>query len=431
MKEAKRLESGPVLSGLSEASDDLYAWASTRVAKDPHLSLEDLLEEMQLYGAADLAAEAAALMENIPERPRAGENPRLVVRDTLWVQGEPGQGGFELDGLKWRTWDYMEDIPMDEELTSVLGLVDQVSEKRQCVTKTVAAGILWKRLGRRPTLLEVDMEARALRLEQTRVALDASGQMGAAEEFVTPVEHELRVYAHDILQPHHERDFRSFAVYPVEALEDARFVVMRADVRGRLLIEAVIGDSWRPSQWTMFALIWKGHMVLATPPEDMDVDTWLNAEEVVSTPILGFSFFWHARHDQAVSAPGKISCRHCKPGRKAGETACELRRHSHLAAVATVAGSRDTEEKVTVRGHREDGLVFRELFARKGTLTAEWLRQGGKALEPVEVFSDPHNRRGYRREHDLLQPEVRAAHLQRAKFGGECGLGRSSLYQLL
>ena len=181
----------------------------------------------------------------------------------------------------------------------------------------------------------------------------------------------------------------------------------------------------------MFALIWKGHMVLATPPEDMDVDTWLNAEEVVSTPILGFSFFWHARHDQAVSAPGKISCRHCKPGRKAGETACELRRHSHLAAVATVAGSRDTEEKVTVRGHREDGLVFRELFAGKGTLTAEWLRQGGKALEPVEVFSDPHNRRGYRREHDLLQPEVRAAHLQRAKFGGECGLGRSSLYQLL
>ena len=230
VQRARELQTGPVLSALTNASDDLYSWAATRVAKDPAISLEDLLEEMQLYGAADLAAEAASLMEKTPMRMKAGEQVRLIVKDTLWAPGEPGQGGFELDGTSWRTWDYMEDISMDEELAATLGLVEPVEEKRVCVTKTVAAGVLSRRLGRRPTIEEVAEEARALRLEQTRLALEANSQMGQAAEFVTPVEHELRVYAHDIVHPHHERDFRSFAVFPVAALEEARIVVLRADV---------------------------------------------------------------------------------------------------------------------------------------------------------------------------------------------------------
>ena len=110
-----------MLSALAEASDDLYSWAATRVAKDPAIALEDLLEEMQLYGASDLAAEAASFMEKSPPCPKAGEQVRLAVKDTLWAPGEPGQGGFELDGTLWRTWDYMEDIHMDEELGCSVG----------------------------------------------------------------------------------------------------------------------------------------------------------------------------------------------------------------------------------------------------------------------------------------------------------------------
>ena len=82
------------LSALQEASDDLYSWAAARVARDPSTSLEDLMEEMELYGASDLASEAAGLLERT-SRLKAGESVRMTVRDTLWVQGEPGQGGFE------------------------------------------------------------------------------------------------------------------------------------------------------------------------------------------------------------------------------------------------------------------------------------------------------------------------------------------------
>jgi hypothetical protein len=244
VKKARELQDGPVLTALNEASDDLFAWAATRVAKEPGIVLEDLLEEMEMYGPSDLAAEAASFVERVPPGKKAGEAARLVVKDTLWAPGEPGQGGFELDGNTWRTWDYLEDIAVEPQ-----------EEKRQCVTKTMAAGILARRLARRPTMEEVNTEALALRKEQTRLAIEAGAQMGVAEEFVTPVEHELRIYTHDIVHPHHERDFRSFAVFPVAALEEARVVVLRADVRGRLLVEAIIGSSWKPQQWTMCALI--------------------------------------------------------------------------------------------------------------------------------------------------------------------------------
>ena len=416
MNEAKHLQEGPVLQALAEASNDLYAWAATRVAREPALTLEELLEEMQMYGASDLAHEAAALMERQPEGGKAGEQPRLTVRDTMWAHGEPGQGSVEVDGVVWRTWDYLEDVTMNDELASVLGVADPGEEKRQCVTKTMAAGILWRRLGRRPTMAEVVEEARELRLEQTQIAVDANTQMGQAAEFVTPVEHELRIYAHDVVHPHHERDFRSFAVFPVGALEDARVVVLGADVRGRLLVESIVGGSWKPGQWTICALIWKGHMVLAQPPEDFDLETWLEAEDVISTPILGFSFFWHARHDQDQAA---LHVATAGRDEKQGMSWWSLDDNSQLAAEETVAGTWEARDSVQIRNSAGGDLMLRELFAGQATLTRAWKQRGGKALEPVEVYAYPHHREGYRAAHDLLRPEVQDVHLQRTRHGPE------------
>jgi hypothetical protein len=160
-------------------------------------------------------------------------------------------------------------------------------------------------------------------------------------------------------------------------------------------------------------------MVLAQPPEDFDLETWLEAEDVISTPILGFSFFWHARHDQEVSATGRIACRHCRSGRKAGDVLVEPRRHSQLAAVATVAGTWEARDSVQIRNSAGGDLMLRELFAGQATLTRAWKQRGGKALEPVEVYAYPHHREGYRAAHDLLRPEVQDVHLQRARHGPE------------
>lgn len=240
--------------------------------------------------------------------------------------------------------------------------------------------------------------------------------MGEPLEFVTPVEHELRRQAHDVLHAHHERDFRTLAVFPVQALEDAKVVVLRADVRGRLLVEEVVGPNWHPQGWTICALIWKGHMVLAQPPDPFDLRTRLEQ----TTPVLGFGFYWHGRHDQPVSAPGKLSCRLCRPSRKAGDRITCHPKHSPLSAVAIAGGGvTRSEARRAVRGSVDGGLVLRELFAGHATLTTQWRNQGGRALEPVEVFKNPHTKDGYQREHVLLQPEIKALHLARARDGPE------------
>ena len=96
------------------------------------------------------------------------------------------------------------------------------------------------------------------------------------------------LYAHDILHPSHERDFRSLAVFPIEDLHNVKVVVLRADYRGRLVVESITGASWAPGGCLLWALIWKGHMVYVQPPENLDTDGWLAAEEVFFHSELGF-----------------------------------------------------------------------------------------------------------------------------------------------
>ena len=425
VQEAQRLADGPVLSALEGASDNLYAWAAARVARDPEVSLEILLEEMAVYGVGELAREAGELLEEQGST-KAGEKARMYVRDTIWVDGEPGQGSVELEGHVWRNWDYGEELRMSDELAGLLQVAEAGVERRQCVTLALAAGAAWREKGRRPTLEEVQEKALGFRMEQTRQAVEALQVMGDPEEMVTAVEHELRIYCHDLVTAHHEKDFRATAAFPVEELQEARVVVLRGDYKGGLVIEMVEGSRCE-SGWCVFVLIWKGHMTLLQPPDELDVEALVEAEDPHRTPALGFNFFWHSRHDQARTAPGKILCRLCKGHRKAGEgdTSSLVRRHSCLSSMATLAGSgaQMREEHVyrTVRTRSSGVVVFREIFAGKADLTREW-RRNGIAEEPIEVFEDPHERKGYRRDHDLTRLEVQKRLLSEAK-DGDLGVG--------
>ena len=246
-------------------------------------------------------------------------------------------------------------------------------------------GAAWREKGRRPTTQEVQEKASGFRMEQTRQAVEALQVMGEPDEMVTAVEHELRIYCHDLVTAHHEKDFRAMAAFPVEELQEARVVVLRGDYKGGLVIEMVEGSRC-DSGWCVFVLIWKGHMTLLQPPDDLDVERFLEAENPHSTPALGFSFFWHSRHDQARTAPGKILCRLCKGHRKAGEcdTSLLVRRHSCLSSVATLAGGREGQptEHVyrTVRTERQwrrgvQGDLCRTWGSHKG-MEKEWSCRG-------------------------------------------------------
>ena len=98
---ARRLSEGPVLKALEGASDDLYAWAAARVSREEGVKTEDLLEEMVLFGASDLAQEASELLEGVKPSSKAGA---------------PGCKGYALGTRRTRSrrtgsgWSRMEDV---------------------------------------------------------------------------------------------------------------------------------------------------------------------------------------------------------------------------------------------------------------------------------------------------------------------------------
>ena len=166
IRKAQSLAEGPVLGALQGASDDLYAWAAARVANDPNIGLAELLEDMVQFGLGELAAEAAQILEETGEV-KAGSSRRCVVHETAWEGEGPGRAQVELDGQVWAMYDYREEIMMTEELAGLVGVVNPEVEKRQCVTKVLAAGSLMGEdpQQRLPSMEAVEQRAQEYRLE--------------------------------------------------------------------------------------------------------------------------------------------------------------------------------------------------------------------------------------------------------------------------
>ena len=72
---------------------------------------------------------------------RAGSSGTLQVKDTVWNGEGPRHGEVVIEGFTWMLWDWKEELHCTDELASVLAQPDGGVEKRQCVTKAIAAGI--------------------------------------------------------------------------------------------------------------------------------------------------------------------------------------------------------------------------------------------------------------------------------------------------
>ena len=97
------------MSHAQEASDDLFAWAAARVARNPTATLEEILGDRATYGLGDLAEEASRILETAVGH-KAGSSGGIQVSDTVWTIGKRGSGTATIEGVVWKTWDYKEDI---------------------------------------------------------------------------------------------------------------------------------------------------------------------------------------------------------------------------------------------------------------------------------------------------------------------------------
>lgn len=65
------------------SSDDMYAWAAARVAREPQVEFKTLMAEMAMHGFGELAKEAANLLEK--DDGKAGSS-RLQVHPCSTVE---------------------------------------------------------------------------------------------------------------------------------------------------------------------------------------------------------------------------------------------------------------------------------------------------------------------------------------------------------
>ena len=81
---------------------------------------------------------------------------------------------------------------------------------------------------------EVQKATMKARWEMFHAATDADGALGQAPALLTTAEGNLRVFTHDVLYPHHDKDVRSLAPYPISLLKNVEVTVWLLDYWGQM-----------------------------------------------------------------------------------------------------------------------------------------------------------------------------------------------------
>ena len=88
--------------------------------------------------------------------------------------------------------------------------------------------------------------------------INAFGHLGDAPPYVSEAEAFIRHNAHDAYYPHHEKDYRSLALFAPHFMQGAQLLVLRVSQAGRLEGDLVRGQGATTRYGTV--LIHKGHM---------------------------------------------------------------------------------------------------------------------------------------------------------------------------
>ena len=192
-------------------------------ARDPQDAIVTALQELVERNNRWLAEEAAQHLDALQPAGRGGTVPpgagEVLVGPVAWpADGGPGCGTITREGREWPYRDYKDQLHLTDhkgpELATRLGLEPGVTEERQCVLLHAVAAASWAKTGVPPSATEVQTLALEARWETWQHAAEAQGALGATPSLVSRREADLRIFGHDALMAHHDKDFRSLEAYP-------------------------------------------------------------------------------------------------------------------------------------------------------------------------------------------------------------------------
>eukprot|EP00971_Amphidinium_carterae_P345152 6485941-Amphidinium_carterae.1 len=323
----------------ADCSPEMSCYLHARQTLDPAKPLSEFLREAVERGAPILAKEASKLLDRAQ---RAGEGgPRVEISPTTWADvNVPGNGTIKFAHREMPLYDYGEQLPLSQHLRDQLQLPEDRPERRQCLLRCVAGGLLLAHTGKVPNMTEVDVAALSLREELHTQALCASHAMGSVTGRIPILEHELRTHVHDILAADHDRDYRVLAALAPAGLAKCKVVIMRVTYAKQATVEIIVGahfDARQATSTTLYLVVHRGHMKMMPPPPEGLVH-WLdflhqtNATEIMalgSEELLQRS----AAEPCVVAAPVEAACR-----------CCRMRKWSWAHKHARLVGGSDTRQ---------------------------------------------------------------------------------------
>ena len=172
-----------------------------------------------------------------------GGEPEVVTTAPVWHADEAiVRGTVKVLGEECRYLDYRNKlVGLPPEFSSRFGVARDEPEERQRLCLQPAAAILMRQFAKEPSAPDVQRLALVLRLHLWDAAGEAWSSLGDPPPWMTQEAADLRMHCHDALQPHHEKDYRTFQTFPYEALDRTILHIWRVDRWGMLRIDILAG----------------------------------------------------------------------------------------------------------------------------------------------------------------------------------------------
>ena len=245
---------------------------------DPQMVLgthhvREYLEEARRDGTPEVAAEADSILGN-RVWPKVGYKADLAHLTRFQWQEGIGRAQLLYEGTSWDVLDFGDKLPVPADLVPLMS--DDSSqapdvEIRQCLLLHCTAGCLAAKYGARDLTLNLVQNAtQAVRVETARQAVAAEEHLGEMAEDMWRAEADVRVFAHDFLHYHHDKDYRCLVAFPPDAYELVQFHIVRMDPQGDLTVERITGLSYDTKKGIdVWVLVHQGHMRLPLKPADV------------------------------------------------------------------------------------------------------------------------------------------------------------------
>jgi len=200
---------------------------------------------------------------------RTSDRPGYAYLGPVTLESDGrGKGTIRMEGIAWDTLDPQDSLPLTNcpTLQERLGLKDDC-ERKQCILLSAVAAALWaKAQGTPPTMADIWTHTLTARAEQLDQAIRAEESLGVSEPRLPVGEADLRIFVHDAVAPHHDKDYRTLIVFPLTILEDLILHVLMIDYGGKVTVHELRGRKAGDDSPQAWMFIHRAHARALHPP---------------------------------------------------------------------------------------------------------------------------------------------------------------------